>query len=94
MRNASGVFPRFQNSYSNEAYNRYTLNGTRKGDASGGVFTDMNFSQGEDKDLIGVSGFLNGFLTIWSRTLIGKTYTRADDVNCNVENTDQAHYSY
>ena len=94
MRNASGVYPRFQNNYGNQAYSRYTLNGTRKGDTSGGVFTDMNFSQGEDKNVIGVSGFLNGFLTIWSRTLIGKTYIRSDDVNCDVESTDQAHQVY
>ncbi|WP_152554126.1 hypothetical protein [Endozoicomonas elysicola] len=94
MRDASGVYPRFQNTYSNPAYSRYTLNGTRKGDTSGGVFTDMNFSQGEDKDVIGVSGFLNGFLAAWSVSLISTTYKRSDDVNCNVESTDQSHLVY
>lgn len=94
MRDASGVYPRFQNTYSNPAYSRYTLNGTRKDDTSGGVFTDMNFSQDEDKEVIGVSGFPNGFLAAWSVSLISTTYKRSDDVNCNVESTDQAHLVY
>ncbi|WP_211829704.1 hypothetical protein [Kistimonas asteriae] len=94
MRDASGVYPRFQNAYANPAYSRYTLNGTRKGDTSGGVFTDMTFSQGEDKNVIGVSGFLNGFLPIWNVTLISTTYKRSDDSICNVESSDQAHAVY
>ncbi|GAA4650583.1 hypothetical protein GCM10023116_28660 [Kistimonas scapharcae] len=91
MRDGSGVYPRFQNAYANTAYSRYTLNGTRKGDTSGGVFTDMTFCQGEDKNVIGVSGFLNGFLPAWSVSLISTTYQRADDSVCNVESSNEVH---
>ncbi len=91
MREASGVHPRFQNTYANPAYSRYTLNGTSKEDTSGAAFTDMTFNQGEDKDVIGVSGFLNGFLPAWSVSLISTTYQRADDSVCNVESSNEVH---
>ena len=94
MRDASGVYPWFQNTFSNPAYSRYTSNGTRKRDTYGGVFTDINFSQGEDKGVIGVSRFLNGFLTALSVSLISSTYKRSDDVSCNVESTDQVNLVY